>query len=180
MDRAPTHSLAQEDAPHLAPLDLDGAPVGSLYQGVEGPTRSGFGIRRHQRPLGLPHDRARRAALRQGDDLAALRFGQPRLAAWPRPVAQPVDALRIEAGKALTHRLRVAAQLGGDRRRPQTRPTPGNHPRPLNPVAGRVPALGEPTDLVLFSIIARSPGTQEFRHRRLPIILDDASILHHL
>lgn len=95
-----------------------------------------------------------------------------------RSIPQPLQPFSIEAPDSLAHGLGMAAELVGDRRRPQTRPTPANHPRPLNPIAGRVPALGEPTDLVLFSIIAGSPGTQEFWHRRLPIILDDASILH--
>jgi hypothetical protein len=72
----------------------------------------------------------------------------------------------------------MAAQLLRDRGGPQSLPPAQNHPGPPNPIAGCVATLGEPLNLALLRVIAGIPGVQEFRQRRLSIILDDASILH--
>jgi hypothetical protein len=177
MRRTPTDFLAPEDAPDLASFDLDPARVGRFHQGVEGPMRVGFGLRRHQRPLGLADDRAGRRAFREGNDLASFRFGQAGFPPRSRPITQTVDSLGIEANNAFAYRLGMAAQFLRDRGGPQPVPASDNHPCPQNPIARRVPTLGESANLAFFSGITGIAGTQEFRHRRLPIILDDTSIL---
>jgi hypothetical protein len=53
----------------------------------------------------------------QCHDGAALGFGDPRLPAGTRPIAQPIQPLGIEPHEAVPHRLRMAAQFGGDRGR---------------------------------------------------------------
>jgi hypothetical protein len=141
--------------------------------------RFGFVIRRHQGPLGLTDDRAGRRTFCQSNDLAPLYFGQARSAPRSRPITQPVDPLGIETHDAFAHGLGMAAQFVRNRGGSPPLPTSDNHLSPQNPIAGCVPTLGKPTNLAFFRIIARGLGTEQLRHRRLPIILDDASILHH-
>jgi hypothetical protein len=70
----------------------------------------------------------------------------------------------------------MAVQFVGDCRGPPSSPTVDNHLCPEDPIAGRVPALSQPTNPAFFRVIAGSSGLQEFGHRRLSIIFDDASI----
>jgi hypothetical protein len=178
MGRAPAHLLSNKDSAHLAPGDPDSPLVRGLNQRVEGPMAFGFRVGGDKGPLGLAHDRTGRRALGQRDDLAALRFGQARFTPRAQPIPETLEPFCIEAHNPLAHGLRMAAQFVGDRRGSPSVPTVDNHPRPEDPIAGRVPALGEPTNLAFFRVIAGSPGTKEFRHRRLLIILDDALILY--
>jgi hypothetical protein len=64
---------------------------------------------RWQQPLAALVQAAGWLRAGQGDDPAALVLGEAPRSAGAWPVAEPVDALGVEAVQPLPHRLRVAA-----------------------------------------------------------------------
>jgi hypothetical protein len=131
--------------------------------------------------VGVPPDdiNADRAAATSGDDDHSLQVtmrwvavaSRAGIARATRPNCATVET---ERGPSMDHKMGDARP-----RQPTPEPTTGdNHLCPEDPTAGRGPALGEPTHRALFRVIAGSPGTPEFRHRRLPLILDDAAIAY--
>jgi hypothetical protein len=178
MGRSPADFLAPQDSADLAPLDADSSLMGCFNQGVESPVGSSLIVGRYQRPIRLADDGTRRARLGKSDDLTSLRFGQPGFASRTRSIPQSVEPLGIESNNPFADRLGMAAQFFGNRRGRQPVPTPDDHPGPQDPIARSMPALGQSANPAFFSRIARHVGTQQFRHRRLHINLDGASILH--
>jgi hypothetical protein len=178
MGRAPADFLAQQDSADLAPLDADSSLMSCFDQGIERPAGGSLLIGRHQCPIGLANDGTRWTTLGQSDDLASLGFGQAGFASRSGSISQPVEPFGIEASDPLANGLRMTSEFPSNPRRAQPFPTPDNHPGPQDPIAGRVSALGQSAHLALFGSIARRFGAQQFRHRRLPILFDDATILH--
>jgi hypothetical protein len=81
-----------------------------------------------QGTVGLAAQLPRRWLLDQGDELAALVLGEPRLAAGTGVVTKPVQTLGVEPLDALAHGLGVAVELGGDLAGPRAVPAAGDHP----------------------------------------------------
>ena len=100
----------------------------------------------------------------QGDDPAAIMLGQAPRSAGSWPVAEPLDALGVEAVQPLPHRLGVAAQPCGDLGGAQAVPAVGDHLGTLDPVAGCVPGAGQLADGVLFGGVDRWSGEQQDGH----------------
>jgi hypothetical protein len=99
-----------------------------------------------QGTVGLAAQLPRRWLLDQGDELAALVLGEPRLAAGTGVVTKPVQTLGVEPLDALAHGLGVAVELGGDLAGPRSVPAAGDHPGAGNPVTRGVAAGRELAD----------------------------------
>jgi hypothetical protein len=123
-----------------------------------------LGLVGRQQPLAALLQAPGRRRAGQGDDPATLVLGQPPRSAGSWPVAEPVDALGVEPVQPLPHRLRVAAQLGGDLGGAQAVPAVGDHPGAPDPVAGCVPGAGQLADGALFGGVDRWSGEQQDGH----------------
>jgi hypothetical protein len=75
-----------------------------------------------------------------------------------------MNAVGIEAGNALSHGLRMAAKLRGNRRGALALPATDNHLGAQNPVTWRMATAGQLPDLMLFLLILGRSGKQELRH----------------
>jgi hypothetical protein len=137
---------------------------GCLGQRVQGPASRSLFIVRLQFAVRLPRQAPRRVGRDEAEDHAALGLGQPGLPPGAGAIGEPVEPLGVEAEQPFAHRLGMAAQLLGDRGRPEAVPAPRDHPRPTDPVPGRVPAPGQLADAALLSSIERWAGTQQLRH----------------
>lgn len=68
----------------------------------------------------------------------------------------------------------MAAKFAGDGGRPQAAPTARNHLGLPDPVARRVPALGQPADPTFFRAIARGVRVKELVHCRHLLVANAA------
>lgn len=103
----------------------------------------------------LPHQSTWWGRGDQRDDGAALGFRQPRLPPGTGAIAQPIEPHSVEADDPLAHRLRMAAQLGGNGDRAHTIPATHDHLRAANPVTRRMATPGELPNLAFLRRILR-------------------------
>ncbi|HEX9415065.1 MAG TPA: hypothetical protein VF916_16295, partial [Ktedonobacterales bacterium] len=101
--------------------------------------------------VGGGHEFARRWRAGQGDEGAALRLAQARLAPAPRPHPQPIEAPRVERLEPLARGLGVTVERRGNPARALTLPTAHDHLGMGDPVGGSMRTGRQFLDLTRFA-----------------------------
>jgi hypothetical protein len=104
----------------------------------------------------------------QSNQLAVIFDRQPTGAACFEPVSQPLNAFRIEAVQATSHRLRTAVQSPRNGFDLFAIPTPYDHLRMQNPIGWSMPTRRHFPDLPLFAFILRCSRLQDLGHLLAP------------
>jgi len=156
----------------MAARHRDPRPHGGFGHGIEGPA-GGQGRIDGVQPVAVRDQPPGRVGRDEADEPAPLSLGDPPGTPAARPVAQTVDPVGVAAGEPRPHRLRVAAERGGDIRDAKTIPTQRDHPGAQDAVARPQPTAGEATNALLLPGILRIAGLDALRHgdllQRLPI-----------
>lgn len=160
----PANPVGFQDAPHLASGNLNLVLSGSVDEGVQAPLSRLVGVGGSELAVCSADGTTGRRSAYQGDDRAALGFGETTFASFARAITETVNPLSIEAENALTDSLRVAAQLSGIGDGTKSIPAAGDHTSAEVPIGGSMAAGGKFAQVMFFGEVQRWTGDKQLWH----------------